>query len=237
MAREYWLMKSEPHKYSWTTFCKEYVDEGPILWDGVRNYEARNNMRAMTKGDLVLYYHSQASKSVVGIARVENEAYPDPTTDDDRWSVVDIVPVRSFEQPVSLKDVKARDDLAEIGLIKRSRLSVMPLTKAEFDTILEMGKTKLPRGAKAMDAEQAKAEVAKGCVDGSGLSEGEPLPAYAKKKKAAAKKTTPAAKKKKAKKKKAKKKTPAAKKTKAKAGAKKPPAKKKKTTKKTTKNG
>jgi predicted RNA-binding protein with PUA-like domain len=143
MARRYWLIKSEPFKYSWDQFVKD----GSTYWDGVRNYEARNNLREMKKGDLALYYHSNEGKEVVGIARVIRESYPDPTIDDDRWLVVDFEPVRAFTEPVSLAVVKADAELSEIALIKRSRLSVIPVTTAEFKRILKLGKTSLPRGS------------------------------------------------------------------------------------------
>jgi predicted RNA-binding protein with PUA-like domain len=143
MARSYWLLKSEPFKYSWDQF----VADGSTYWDGVRNYEARNNLRAMKLGDLGLYYHSNEGKEVVGVARVIGEAYQDPTTDDDRWSVVDLEPVVALAQHVSLAVIKSDPALAEIALIKRSRLSVISVTLAEFRYILKLGKTSIPRGA------------------------------------------------------------------------------------------
>ena len=136
MARSYWLVKSEPFKYSWETFVK---DES-TYWDGVRNYAARNNLRAMKKGDAVLYYHSNEGKEVVGIAKVTKEAYQDPTTDGD-WSVVDLVPVKPMKEPVSLATIKGDRSLAEVALVKQSRLSVMPIEKKHFDRILKLGKT------------------------------------------------------------------------------------------------
>ncbi len=136
MARSYWLVKSEPFKYSWDTFVK---DES-TYWDGVRNYAARNNLRAMKKGDAVLYYHSNEGKEVVGIAKVTKEAYQDPTTDGD-WSVVDLVPVKPMKEPVSLATIKGDRSLAEVALVKQSRLSVMPIEKKHFDRILKLGKT------------------------------------------------------------------------------------------------
>lgn len=142
MARGYWLVKSEPFKYSW----EEFVADGSTYWDGVRNYEARNNLDAMKKDDLALYYHSNEGKEVVGVARVIGESRQDPTTDDERWRVVDFEPVVPFVRPVTLAEIKAEPALAEIALIKRSRLSVIPVTRAEFQTILKLGKTKIPRG-------------------------------------------------------------------------------------------
>ena len=139
MPRQYWLAKSEPHKYSWD----DLVKDGSTYWDGVRNAEARNNLQAMARGDLVLFYHSNEGKEVVGVARVTKRAYPDPTTDDPRWVVVDLVPVRGFLEAVSLRAIKAEKSLAKIQLVTHSRLSVMPLPRAAFDRILALGKTPL----------------------------------------------------------------------------------------------
>ena len=138
---QYWLMKSEPFKYHWD----QLVEEKSTYWDGVRNYEARNNMDAMKKGDLILYYHSNEGKEVVGVARVKKESYQDPTTDDDRWRVVDVEPVVKLKDFVTLATIKADPKLAEMALIKRSRLSVVPVEKVEFNYILKLGKTKLPK--------------------------------------------------------------------------------------------
>lgn len=131
----YFLVKSEPFKYSWEQFNKD----GETFWDGVRNYQARNNLKAMKKGDLVLYYHSNEGKEVVGIAKVVKEFYQDPTTDDERWVAVDLAPVESLEQAVTLEQVKADHLLADLALVKQGRLSVMPLKKEEFDRIVELG--------------------------------------------------------------------------------------------------
>ena len=141
MARGYWLIKSEPFKYSWD----EFVKDGRTYWDGVRNYEARNNLAAMKKGEFALYYHSNEGKEVVGVAKVVGESYPDPTTDDERWVVVDLEPVVAFEEPVSLATIKNDPALSEIALVKRSRLSVVPIAHNEFQHILKLGKTRLPR--------------------------------------------------------------------------------------------
>lgn len=141
MARKYWLMKSEPFKYAWD----ELVKDGSTYWDGVRNYEARNNLAAMKIGDLALYYHSNEGKEVVGVARICKESYPDPTSDDERWVVVDIEPVVPLKEPVTLADIKADPKLAEMSLLRRSRLSVVPVERTEFTHILKKGKTKLPR--------------------------------------------------------------------------------------------
>lgn len=132
---QYWLVKSEPFKYSWEKFNKD----GRTFWDGVRNYQARNNLREMKEGDLVLFYHSNEGKNVVGIAKVVKEFYQDPTTDDPNWVVVDLAPVEPLKNPVSLEQIKAEESLKDISLIRQGRLSVMPLKAAEFDKILEMG--------------------------------------------------------------------------------------------------
>lgn len=131
----HWLVKSEPFKYSWDKFN----DDGRTFWDGVRNYQARNNLKDMKKGDLVLFYHSNEGKNVVGIAKVVKESYQDPTTDDTNWLVVDLAPVEALKNPVSLEQIKKEESLKNISLIKQGRLSVMPLKAEEFDKILEMG--------------------------------------------------------------------------------------------------
>jgi predicted RNA-binding protein with PUA-like domain len=133
---KYWLVKSEPHKYSWDDLQKD----GGTYWDGVRNYQARNNLRAMQVGDLVLYYHSNEGLAVVGVARVTKEAYQDPTTADDRWSVVDIEPVETLAAPITLSEMKQDKKLQDMVLIKQSRLSVMPVMKKEFDRIIKKGR-------------------------------------------------------------------------------------------------
>lgn len=132
----YWLVKSEPYKYSWEQLLKD----GRTYWDGVRNYEARNNLQAMRKGDTVLFYHSNEGLAVVGIARVVKEAYPDPTTDDPRWVAVDLKPGEILKTPVSLRDMKKDKRLQNIALIKQGRLSVMPLTKEAFAVIVAKGR-------------------------------------------------------------------------------------------------
>jgi predicted RNA-binding protein with PUA-like domain len=129
----YWLVKSEPGAYSWDDFVKLGRDH----WDGVRNYQARNNMKLMKEGDEVLFYHSINGKEVVGIARVVREFYPDPTIDDDRWVVVDLVPVRKLDKPVTLVQIKADKKLEGFALIKNSRLSVMPVEKEHYHIIME----------------------------------------------------------------------------------------------------
>lgn len=134
----YWLVKSEPGKYSWDQFCKD----GSTYWDGVRNYQARNNLQAMKTGDKVLYYHSNDGLAVVGIARVMTQAYQDPTTDDARWVVVDLEPVEALPNPITLGEIKQDKRLQDMALIKQSRLSVMPVAKKEFDLIVKKGKAK-----------------------------------------------------------------------------------------------
>lgn len=131
----YWLVKSEPFKYSWEKFNQD----GRTFWDGVRNYQARNNLKAMKEGDLVLFYHSNEGMCVVGIAKVVKEFYQDPTTDDTNWVVVDLVPVESLKNPVTLAQIKADDRLKDISLVRQGRLSVMPLKPEEFDRIIELG--------------------------------------------------------------------------------------------------
>ena len=139
MPTGYWLVKQEPEAYSWATFVKE----GGTSWTGVRNFQARNNLRAMKKGDLVFFYHSVTEKQVVGVARVEKESYPDPTAKEGDWVCVDLVPVRALKQPVSLDAIKADKVLKEMPLIRNSRLSVMPLTPGQCERLLELAATKL----------------------------------------------------------------------------------------------
>lgn len=131
----YWLVKSEPFKYSWDKFNKD----GRTFWDGVRNYQARNNLRDMREGDLVLFYHSNEGKEVVGIAKVVKESYQDPTTSDPNWVVVDLSPVESLKKTVTLEQIKADERLQNIGLVKQGRLSVMSVKAEEFDRIIELG--------------------------------------------------------------------------------------------------
>jgi predicted RNA-binding protein with PUA-like domain len=137
--RAYFLVKSEPFKYSF----EQLVADGRTTWDGVRNFEARNNLRAMKKGDQLLFYHSNEGKEVVGIARVAREAYPDPTSDED-WSVVDVEPVRALERPVALDEMRAHKLLGKMAIFRRSRLSVVPVTEAEFQAVIELG-SKAPK--------------------------------------------------------------------------------------------
>ncbi|HXN32367.1 MAG TPA: EVE domain-containing protein [Polyangiaceae bacterium] len=135
MARRHWLTKSEPKRYAF----EQLVKDGLTCWDGVRNFEARNNLRAMKKGDLLLYYHSNEGKAVVGVARVAREAYPDPTTTDD-WSAVDIEPVRALARPVSLDELRSHRVLGKMMIFRRPRLSVVPVTPEEFELVLALAK-------------------------------------------------------------------------------------------------
>ena len=130
----YWLVKSEPFKYSWDQFVKDKT----TYWDGVRNYAARNFLRDMKKGDEVFFYHSNEGLEIVGIAKVVKEAYQDPTTTEDAWVVVDLKPVRKLNKSVTLKQIKGEERLANMALIKLSRLSVSPVTEGEWETVLEL---------------------------------------------------------------------------------------------------
>jgi predicted RNA-binding protein with PUA-like domain len=132
--KNFWLVKQEPGSYSWSDF----VAEGETAWAGVRNYTARNNLRKMKNGDEVLFYHSGEEKAVVGIARVTRPAYPDATAKEGDWSAVDLAPIKSLLQPVTLRQIKSEPRLKQIPLIRQSRLSVMPLAKAEFHEIVKM---------------------------------------------------------------------------------------------------
>jgi predicted RNA-binding protein with PUA-like domain len=131
---KYWLVKSEPFKYSWNMMLKDKI----TYWDGVRNYQARNNLKNMKKGDLVFFYHSNEGKEIVGLTTVVKEFYQDPTTDDDKWVVVDLKVKETLKRPISLAEIKNEENLKEISLIKQSRLSVMPLDKMHFDHIIKL---------------------------------------------------------------------------------------------------
>jgi predicted RNA-binding protein with PUA-like domain len=135
MSRNYWLIKSEPTTYSF----ERLVKDGSTRWDGVRNFAARNNLRAMKTGDLCLFYHSNEGKLVAGVARVSREAYQDPTSDED-WSAVDVAPVRALAKPVTLQVMREHEALAKMMIFRRGRLSVVPVTKEEFDTVLKLSR-------------------------------------------------------------------------------------------------
>ena len=137
----HWMVKQEPETYSWSDF----VRDGKTDWTGVRNYQARNNLREMKAGDSVLFYHSGKEKAVVGIAEVHRGAYTDPTTDDPQWVAVDLKPVKPLDAAVPLASIRYDKRLSALPLIRQSQLSVMPLTKDEFDTIVSMGKSKKGR--------------------------------------------------------------------------------------------
>jgi len=132
--RAYFLVKSEPSVYPF----EKLVADGLTTWDGVRNFEARNNLRAMKKGDQVLFYHSNEGKAVVGIARVARKAYPDPTSDED-WSVVDLEPVKALKRPVTLDEMRSHKLLGKMMIFRRGRLSVVPVTDAEFEAVVALG--------------------------------------------------------------------------------------------------
>ena len=134
----YWLIKSEPFKYSWDQFEKDKE----TFWDGVRNYQARNNLRSMKKGDLAFWYHSNEGMEIVGVAKVVKEAYQDPTTDDPAWLVVNFKPVKKLKNPVSLITIKADKRLSNMALIKNSRLSVQPVTADEWEMVLALSEQK-----------------------------------------------------------------------------------------------
>jgi len=131
----YWLVKSEPFKYSWEQFVKDKKTH----WDGVRNYAARNNLKAMAKGDHVLFYHSNEGLAIVGIAEVIKTAYQDPTTEDPNWVVVDLKPVKAIPNPVTLADIKATPALKDMDLVRLSRLSVGTVKPEEYKIIMKMG--------------------------------------------------------------------------------------------------
>jgi predicted RNA-binding protein with PUA-like domain len=135
----YWLVKQEPEDYSWSDFSKD----GKTAWTGVRSFPARKNLRGMKAGDLVFFYHSGEARSVVGLARVAQEAYPDPTAGEEDWSAVDLAPVKPLAKSVALSLIKADKILREMVLVKQSRLSVMPVTNEQFTRLLELSETKI----------------------------------------------------------------------------------------------
>ena len=134
--KQFWLVKQEPSAYSWTDFLRD----GKTAWTGVRNFTARNNLRAMRKGDAAFFYHSVTDKSVVGIAKVIRETYPDPTAKEGDWSSVDLAPEKALSRPVTLDEIKRNPKLKEMALLRLSRLSVQPVTKTQFDEIVRMSK-------------------------------------------------------------------------------------------------
>lgn len=135
MAKSYWLVKQEPTKYPF----EQFVKDKKTTWDGVRNYQARNNLQAMKKGDRVLYYHSNVGQEVVGLCEVSRPAFPDPTTDDARWVAVELTAVKALKKPVTLEFIKNDPQLCDIPLVKQSRLSVMPLDAKAFARIEKLG--------------------------------------------------------------------------------------------------
>ena len=137
-SKGHWLVKQEPEDYSWDDLARD----GSTQWTGVRNFQARNNLRQMKVGDAVLFYHSGKEKSVVGIAQVSKAAYPDPTAKEDGWIAVDLKPVRRLANPVPLADIKANAKLRDLLLVRQSRLSVVPVAESEFDEIVRMSGTK-----------------------------------------------------------------------------------------------
>ena len=138
LKMNYWLVKSEPEAYSWAAFVKD----GRTDWTGVRNFTARNNLRAMKRGDAVFFYHSVEGKEIVGMARVATEAFADPTASEGDWAAVSLVPVKALKAPVTLAAMKADKALREMKLLRQSRLSVSPVTKAEFERVMELAKTR-----------------------------------------------------------------------------------------------
>tara|TARA_B100000575_G_C22592858_1_gene371859 strand:- start:75 stop:494 length:420 start_codon:yes stop_codon:yes gene_type:complete len=131
---KYWLLKSEPNTWSW----EDQVNEGATMWDGVRNYQARNNLKKMKKGDKAFFYHSVSEKSVVGIVKVVKEYYSDPTDETKKFVVVDVKAIKKFKNPVSLNEIKLNKKLKNIALVKQSRLSVMPITNLEWNVIINL---------------------------------------------------------------------------------------------------
>jgi predicted RNA-binding protein with PUA-like domain len=138
MKKQHFLIKSEPYKYSFSDLERD----GKTTWDGVRNFEARNNLRAMKKGDLCLFYHSNEGKAVVGIARVAREGYPDSTSEDD-WTAVDIEPVKALARPIALDEMRAHRVLRRMTIFRKQRLSVVPVTKEEFDAIIDLARLQI----------------------------------------------------------------------------------------------
>jgi predicted RNA-binding protein with PUA-like domain len=139
VAVSYWLIKQEPADYSWDTFVRDKHTQ----WTGVRNFQARNHLRAMAVGDLALFYHSGAEKQAVGVAQVSRAAFPDPTAKDGDWSAVEVIPVKPLKVPVPLSAIKSDPAFRDMPLLRQSRLSVSPVTRDQFRRIVELGQTKL----------------------------------------------------------------------------------------------
>jgi predicted RNA-binding protein with PUA-like domain len=139
MAASFWLVKTEPESYAWANLVKD----GLAAWTGVRNYQARNNLRAMKRGDLVAFYHSVTDKQTVGLARVKKEAYPDPTATEGDWSCVDLVPVKALSKPIPLETLKTDPVLKEMALVRNSRISVTPVSGPQFERLLELAETEV----------------------------------------------------------------------------------------------
>ncbi|RYD76494.1 MAG: EVE domain-containing protein [Verrucomicrobiaceae bacterium] len=137
-TRQYWMVKQEPEAYSWDDFLRD----GSTAWTGVRNFQARNNLRSMHRGDHVLFYHSVTTKAVIGIAEVSREAFPDPTAEEGDWDCVELKPLRTLTKPVSLQQIKTHSRLKEIPLVKQSRLSVIPLNQSDFEEIIRLAEGK-----------------------------------------------------------------------------------------------
>lgn len=135
VKRAHWLVKSEPSNYSFDRL----VSDGRTTWDGIRNFEARNNLRAMKRGDTCLFYHSNEGKAVVGIARVSREAFADPSANEGDWSAVEIEPVRALDRPVALDELRHDRTCSKMMLFRRARLSVVPVTPAEFGAVVKLG--------------------------------------------------------------------------------------------------
>jgi predicted RNA-binding protein with PUA-like domain len=138
MARQHWLIKSEPSTYSF----ERLLADGQTRWDGVRSFEARNNLRAMKVADTCLFYHSNEDKAVVGVARVSRAAYPDPTSEEGDWIAIDVEPVRALRRPVSLAEMRDHAVTGAMAMMRRPRLSVVPVTKPEFDAVIALSRTK-----------------------------------------------------------------------------------------------
>ena len=130
----YWLMKTEPNAFSW----EQLIKEGQTIWDGVRNYQARNNLKLMKAGDYAFIYHSVSEKEIVGIAKISKEYFQDPTTNDPNWVAVEVVPVSTLKRKISLAEIKSKKELANIALLKQSRLSIIPLSEEDYKTLLSM---------------------------------------------------------------------------------------------------